>query len=213
MRWLLVLSLAACSSAKNGSAHDMAMTSSDMAMLSMNDLSLIDGIVQGTTRTDVYITWYGFNDNSCQIETQHDCNTIAFPKSDGWSVPHDIATEGAGTYDDPNTFATAALDDGSMAEIAVGQKIYVPSVRKYFVMEDQCAECGTDWTTNMSWHVDLWMGPSYGSNDAALTACEDKLTIGATGAGTGTIIIDPSPSLPVDMTPLFGGDTCTAHQY
>jgi hypothetical protein len=167
----------------------------------------------GQTITDVYITWYGFNDNSCQVETQHDCNTIAFPMSDGFPTVHDIATEGTGRYADPITFATAANDSGTSAEITVGHLIYVPYVRKYFVMEDQCYECGQEWDAQQAWHVDLWMGPSYGSDDASLTSCEDSLTLGSTYSGTGTIIVDPPSNLPVDTTPLFTNNTCSAHTY
>jgi hypothetical protein len=86
-------------------------------------------------------------------------------------------------------------------------------VHKYFVMEDDCAECINEWNSKMSWHVDLWMGPSYGSNNTALMSCEDQLTVGATYAGTGSIIINAPPGLPVDTTPLFSNDTCTAHTY
>jgi hypothetical protein len=190
-----------------------AATSTGGAATSTGGAATSSDAGAGTPLTDVYITWYGFNDNSCQVESHHDCNTIAFPKSDGWPVPHDIATEGAGTYADPNTFATAANDDGSNAEIPVGALIYIPEVRKYFVMEDQCFECGQEWTANMSHHVDLWMGPSFGSDDAALTSCEDKLTIGSANRGTGTIIVNPPPNLPVDTTPLFQNNTCTAKTY
>jgi hypothetical protein len=168
---------------------------------------------QGTTIHDVYVTWYGFNDNSCQVETQHDCNTIAFPKSDGWPVPHNIATEGKGTFQEPSTFATAAMDSGSPAELAPGTRIYVPEVHKYFIMEDQCKECGQQWFPRRSYHVDLWMGPSFGSANGPLMDCEGKLTLGNPFAGTGTIVVDPPPDLPVDTNPLFTNDTCTAHTY
>jgi hypothetical protein len=159
------------------------------------------------TLTKVYVTWYGFNDNSCQVETQHDCNTIAYPRSDGWNVPHDIATEGKGTYNDPVTFATSAK------EIAVGTIIYSPEVRKYFVMEDSCFECENEWNRKHSPHVDLWMGPSYGSQDGPLTDCEDQLTLGDTYKGTGTIIVNPKSNMPVDTHSLFINNTCTAHTY
>jgi hypothetical protein len=182
-----------------------------------------DSAVDGTDRTtdtrhtvrltDVYITWYGFNDNSCQVESQHDCNTIAFPKSDGWHVPHDIATEGAGTYTDPSTFATAARDSGSPAEFSPGTRIYIPSVRKYFIMEDQCYECGQEWFSKQSHHVDLWMGPSYGSDSGPLNDCEDQLTIGSAYHGDGVVIVNPPSNLPVDTTRLFANDRCTAHTY
>ena len=152
------------------------------------------------TLLNVYVTWYGFNDNSCQVESDHSCNTIAFPKSDGFPTVHEIGTEGDGTYANPGTFATAAADDGSGAEIAPGTLIYIPYVRKYFVMEDQCAECGDEWAQKMAYHVDVWMGPSYGSDDTALEGCEDDLTLGdGTFMGTGTIIVIPTPySAPIE---------------
>jgi hypothetical protein len=175
------------------------------------------GELSSTSKTvhNVYITWYGFNDNSCQVESDHNCNTIAFPSSRGFPVPHDIATEGQGTFADPITFATAARDSGSPAEYAPGTIIYVPFVRKYFVMEDQCFECGQEWFNHNrhSPHVDLWMGPSFGSADQPLMDCEDSLTQGSTFHGTGTIIANPAHNLPVDTTPLFTNDTCTANTY
>jgi hypothetical protein len=42
-------------------------------------------------------------------------------------------------YSDPCTFATDA------DEIAPGTIIYVPSVKKYYIMEDECVECDGDW--------------------------------------------------------------------
>jgi hypothetical protein len=183
------------------------------------DTVAIDAAHKTVTHNQVYITWYGFNDNSCQVETQHNCNTIAFPKGDGWPVPHQIATEGKGTFADPSTFATAARDSGSPAEFAPGTKIYVPEVRKYFVMEDQCFECGQEWFTpkvgkpGTNYHVDLWMGPSFGSANGPLMSCEDKLTLGDTYKGTGTIIVNPPANLTVDENPLFTNNRCTAHTY
>jgi hypothetical protein len=166
------------------------------------------------TLLNVYVTWYGFNDNSCQVETDHNCNTIAFGKSDGFPTKHDVASEGTGTYADPGTFATAAADSGSPAEIAPGALIYIPSVHKYFIMEDQCAECGAEWDQKKAYHVDVWMGPSFGSDNDPLMACEDQLTLGdATFQGTGTIIVNPGPDLPVDTAPLFANGACTTHVY
>jgi len=173
----------------------------------------------GTAIKSVYITWYGFNDNSCQVESQHNCNTIAYPKGDGFPTRHDEAVEGSGTYDDPITFATACGDDGKTGcEFLPGTRIYVPLVRKYFIMEDQCAECGTDWITSpvhTFYHADLWMGPSVSSSDpGALNDCEDSLTLGAPRKGTGMIVVDPPPSYPVDTTTLFtAANVCTAVTY
>jgi hypothetical protein len=166
------------------------------------------------TLLNVYVTWYGFNDNSCQVESDHNCNVIGFGKSDGFPTKHDVGTEGDGTYDNPGTFATAADDSGTPAEFAPGTIIYIPAYRKYFIMEDQCAECGDEWDQKKAYHVDVWMGPSYGSDDAALMACEDQLTLGdGTFMGTGTIIVNPAPDLPVEPTPLFAAGACTTHVY
>ena len=165
------------------------------------------------TITKVYITWYGFNDNSCNVENEHDCNTIAYPKSDGYPTKHNVATEGKGTYADPVTFATAANDSGGNAEFKPGTILYIPLVHKYFIMEDQCAECITDWKKK-HYHVDLWMGPSFEQNAGPLNACEDKLTQGDSGSsGTGTIIVNPANNLAVDTTPLYLNGKCTTHTY
>jgi hypothetical protein len=159
------------------------------------------------TIQNVYITWYGFNDNSCTVESQHNCNTIAYPKSDKYPVKHDVATEGKGTYADPITFATAANNRGGAAEFAPGTIIYVPMVHKYFIMEDQCAECNADWKKNR-YHVDLWMGPSFEQNASTLSACENKLT-----QNKGVIIANPASNLPVDTTPLYLNGKCTTQTY
>jgi len=57
------------------------------------------------------------------------------------------------------------------------------------------------------------MGPSYGSENDPLMACEDKLTLGSAYHGTGQIIVGPPTNLPVDTTPLFTNNQCTAHTY
>jgi hypothetical protein len=152
------------------------------------------------------MTNYGFNDNSCQIETMHNCATIAYP---GFGPKqHQEATEGAGTYDDPIT-AAASGDNGGTgqlysqggATLAPGTIIYNPMTQKYYVMEDQCAECTADYNckydddepkgtagdppaagsckTNQFLHIDFWMGPTVSQqNPANLIACENNATIG-----------------------------------
>jgi hypothetical protein len=168
---------------------------------------------------NVYITWYGFNDNSCQVESQHNCNTIAYPQNGGFPTKHSEAVEGKGTYADPITFATACGDDGKTdCEFLPGTIIYVPEVRKYFVMEDQCFECGQEWNGSPAhtyYHTDLWMGPSVSSSNVnALNTCEDNLTLGNPRAGTGTIVVDPPSTLPVETTTLFtASNQCTAVTY
>jgi hypothetical protein len=56
----------------------------------------------------------GYNDNSCNVENIHSCNTIAYP---GFGpMKYQFATEGARTYDDPIT-AAASGDNGGVTEL------------------------------------------------------------------------------------------------
>jgi hypothetical protein len=150
----------------------------------------------GTNQTiSMYVTSYGFNDNDPPSAD------IAYSKSEGNPTLHDVATEGSGTYDDPITFAT------SKDELEVGARVYVPHLRKYFIMEDDCAECDQDWQNGQRYHIDLWMGPSHSSPDSLLD-CEDKIT-----RASAPVIVNPDPGLPVETTPLFSNGQCTARLY
>ena len=152
------------------------------------------------------MTNYGFNDNSCQVESQMDCATIAYP-GNGPQM-HQEAMEGAGTYDDPITAAAAGNDDGTDgfesqggATLSPGTIIYNPLTQKYYIMEDQCAECNSDYscqydddesmgtagdppsscTTDQFFHIDFWMGPTVSQqDDTNLINCENVTTIGDT---------------------------------
>jgi len=139
------------------------------------------------------VTAYGFNDNDPPSAE------IAYPKSDGFPSLHNVATEGKGTYADPVTVAS------SKDELPIGSFIYVPYLQKYFIMEDYCAQCISDWAGGM-WHFDIWMGPNQGSQSwSQLGPCEDYVT-----RMNVEVILDPAQDLPVDETPLFDGQSCTA---
>jgi hypothetical protein len=73
-----------------------------------------------------YITFYGFDDNDDGNPNNTGTLTISNP-----SV-HKVATEDLGTYDQPGTLAT----DKSF--IKPGTIVYVPSLQRYYVMEDTC---------------------------------------------------------------------------
>jgi hypothetical protein len=196
------------SSVRHSARHRFAMLAAAVILASSSSV-----FAQTSQKiSNVYITWYGFNDNSCAVESQHNCNTIAFPKSDGYPVKHEVATEGQGTYADPISFASAASDNGGNAEFKPGTIIYVPMVRKYFIMEDQCFECIADWKKK-KYHVDLWMGPSFEQNATPLYACENKLTQGSARSGTGVIIVNPAKDLPVEITPIYKDGKCTTKTY
>ncbi|HTA91162.1 MAG TPA: hypothetical protein VK745_16360 [Polyangiaceae bacterium] len=174
----------------------------------------------GVTWNKVFVTWYGYDDNSCDTEAQHTCANIAYPMSDGYPTKHDGATEGKGTYDDPVTFAAAVKDDPETfggATINPGTLIYYPKVKKYFMMEDSCAECTDQWTATQLLHVDLWMGPSVPPAGQTmfgqpLIDCEDNGTDSSADNPTDTIIVDPPASLEVDQTMLFTGTQCNVPQ-
>ena len=59
-----------------------------------------------------------------------------------------------------------------------GTLMYVPALRKYFVMEDDCEECDHNWKHGRKWHMDLWMGPDAVTQAVShgLIACENQLT-------------------------------------
>ncbi len=59
---------------------------------------------------------------------------------------------GLGTFDNPITFASTTK---ALPRHAI---IYVKNLKKYFVHEDECQECGEDWDASKKYHVDLWMG-------------------------------------------------------
>ncbi len=185
---------------------------------------------------DVYVTFYGYNDNSCTSESIHGCNDIASPSL------HQVATQGSGTYDDPSTCAASdTTDTGHVFEtsggatIMPGTMVYLPEVQQYFVMEDSCLECGDEYACQLSkddtddppppagcqpgtnLHVDFWMGPNNaileGQAATDLQNCEDNLTVGNPYMGMGDIVVNPPKDLPVSASLLFtssssAGGTC-----
>ncbi|WP_051366962.1 CBM35 domain-containing protein [Hamadaea tsunoensis] len=147
------------------------------------------------TTQQTFITFYGWYDNTPPG------GDIAYPKI------HSTAG-GKGTYADPITFAT------STAELPAGKIVYVPRVKKYFIMEDGCEECSADWSgqgpnggPNLR-HIDLWLGGQGGSAFDAID-CEDALThYNADGTPVlEPVIVDPPNNETVDNTPLFNTGT------
>jgi hypothetical protein len=136
----------------------------------------------GQTRK-FFVTLYGARDND-----PPGSRNIAYP------VIHKQA-DGKGTRADPITFAT------SKDELPIGTVIYYATLKRYFIMEDQCVDCEQEWKRDRRPHIDLWAGPS---TDAGIIRCEESLTPG----GQVPIIVDPPPNLPVDTTPIYDGSRC-----
>jgi len=180
---------------------------------------------------NVFMTWYGYNDNSCGTEATHGCNDIADPGLG--PKMHSGATAGAGTYDDPSTAAASdTMDTGHVYEsadgvtLSPGTMIYNPVVQQYFIMEDSCLECGDEYACKLSsddtddpnppsdckvgtnLHIDFWMGPSVGPQPDSLDTCEDNATLGNPYAGIATVIVNPPSDLPVKPTVLYGSGKC-----
>jgi len=154
-----------------------------------------------TTLTNVYVTLYGWYDNSPAG------NGIAYPANAGFPTIHNVATAGQ-TYSNPGTFATDALSGG---EMAVGTIIYNPRFQKYFVLEDECSgsgpdpgNCEYDWKKSKKYHIDLWLGGNPPANDNDVANCEDSLTFDGE-----TIIQNPPSNETVNTKPLFNSNTNT----
>jgi hypothetical protein len=132
----------------------------------------------------VEVTFYAAADNDPPGSTD-----IAYPNS------RHPAAGGTGTFADPLSLAT------DPREIRPGVVVYYPPIRKYFVMEDDCAPCIDEWNANRNPHVDLWMSDS---KDPVVQDCEAALT----PDDPDTITINPPANLPVDTKPLFVNTKC-----
>jgi hypothetical protein len=139
----------------------------------------------GIVIANAYTTGYGWPDNS--------------PPGAIVSGPAGTA-RGSGTFADPITIAVGYV--GNALDYSYGTKFYIPNVRKYFVVQDMCAQCHQTPTGASVW-VDMWTGGD-GSNDAGVLACEDAVT------GSHTIIRNPDANRAVVRGALFNGTACTA---
>lgn len=150
------------------------------------------------TTHQAFVTFYGWYDNTPPSAA------IAYP------VIHQTAG-GTGTWSDPITYAS------DTAETPAGTKIYVPRVQKYFIMEDDCAECDSDWKGHGPdggpglWHFDLWLGGK-GGNAISAIECEDALTNynPDNTPKLESVIVGPPSNEPVSSAPLFntGNGNC-----
>ncbi|HLK38183.1 MAG TPA: hypothetical protein VKU41_15580 [Polyangiaceae bacterium] len=171
------------SSVQDAAATDAVATDG----LAPGDAGAAEGgaMPDGDVLMPVYVTFYGWEDNSPPG------GAIAYPKGGGYPTRHETAG-GTGTYGDPITFAT------DMAEFGVGTVLYVPFIEKYVVMEDDCVQCDSDWTSSHKFHIDVWMNSNGSEDPAALNRCEDQWT-----RATTNVEVSPPPTRPVTAPPLF----------
>src|SRR5262249_43160072 len=94
----------------------------------------IRGGSKRTVRVQAKVTWHAAADNDPPGSRE-----IAYPKSDDYPTIHDEAG-GKGTFADPIT--AAVKDTGTFP---IGTRIYYPAVKKYFIVEDSCANCTSKW--------------------------------------------------------------------
>lgn len=134
---------------------------------------------------DVYITAYTWHDN-----TPPGSPIISNP------VLHRTAG-GTGTYDDPITVAVGhSLETGEdVLDYPAGTRLYVPDVRRYFIVEDTCGNgdepekgpchAGAEEFGDASVWLDLWIGGEDESEDFAHD-CAREVT------GVRTVVFDPA---------------------
>jgi hypothetical protein len=169
-------------------------------------------IPTGTNATFVLdsLTYYGYFDNS----------------PPGTDIAHPVLHSGAGgvgTFDDPITFAVAPEVQN---KVPAGTKIYIPSLKKYFIMEDDCTSsgpggepvqgegCDGELKAGIN-EFDLWIdgdpkknapdnpGSGSGNTDKNMTKCEDTLT-----ASKVTVIMNATDGQTVNTAPLDNDGKC-----
>jgi len=129
---------------------------------------------------------------ACTIVTQVTHTFYGYPENDPSSV--DIAYDcgrgfeasGSGTYDDLLSFTSTP---GGFHQCEI---IYDPYTRKYLRFENTCAQCNSDWGSQIR-HIDLWTGSSTVNGGQDQLDCKIDLM-----PDSQTIIRQPGQNLPVN---------------
>jgi hypothetical protein len=128
-----------------------------------------------TAGTDVYVTAYTWQDN-----TPKGSPIISHP------ILHKTAG-GRGTYEDPVTIAVGhSLETGKdVLDYEPGTRIYLPDVRRYFIVEDTCGDgptpedgpchSGAEEHGSASIWLDMWIG-GQDESDRFARRCTLKVT-------------------------------------
>jgi 3D (Asp-Asp-Asp) domain-containing protein len=148
-----------------------------------------------TTTLSAKVTFYGWPDND-DGNNNYGTNVIAcYQQWQGHDRHRNSQSEavagGVGTFADP---VTVAAGDGNSL-LPPGTLIYVTGLKKYFLVEDVCRNCTSNW-------VDLWME----SNDSVgVEQCESNWTGDVNQFKE--VRINPASNLAVDTTPFFNTST------
>lgn len=147
-----------------------------------------------TSTTSAKVTFYGYPDNddgSGNFGTNIIAHTLQWQgQNRRTNSQGDPIAGGTGTFVDPITLAARAGD----SLLAPGTLVYVTGLKKYFLVEDICGNCTSNW-------VDLWMESNADSNTNAVLQCEDNWTGDVNQLKE--IQINPPAGLIVDTTPFF----------
>jgi hypothetical protein len=132
----------------------------------------------------IFLTGYSFHDNTPPLSA---------------IVSHPIlhkAAGGQGTYRDP---ITVAVPGGpTTMKWKPGTRFYLPSVRRYVIVEDSGASPAPD---GVDTHLDMWIG-GQGGTRSATDDCMSRLT------GRVPAILNPRAGLPVLRGPIFANSAC-----
>lgn len=157
-------------------------TDDDMPQMDQGDPSTRAVAAHGPAQTiTAEITGYSFQDN-----TPEGSATISMP------VLHRVAG-GVGTFTNPIT--TAVPGSADSPETPRGTKLYVPKLRRYFIVEDSGA------SSEGTRHFDLYVdGQGFSKSDS--DACMNSYT------GSTRVILNPPAGEPVTVGPLTTRGGC-----
>ncbi len=151
----------------------------------------------GEIRFSSYNTGYGWPDNT----------------PPGGEVSNPIlhsSAGGTGTYADPITLAVghSIISGKDILDYPAGTKFYIPTYRRYFIVEDTCGDGNTP--QNGPCHksdvantvqLDLWVG-GQGYSSSSVLNCEEAIT------GVHVVIKNPAANYVVASGALYNG-SCT----
>lgn len=134
-------------------------------------------------QTRIELTGYSWHDN-----TPAGSSAVSSP------ILHRTAG-GQGTYADPITVAVPG--SGGRTAVKPGTRFYLPTVRRYVIVEDSGASPASSGGT----HLDVWIDGRDGSRSAA-EACMNRIT------GSVSAEVNPPAGRPVMAGPIYSGGVC-----